>query len=105
MTEFKGTPGPWSWWTSNSFKRLSSASGKDGDVLCPTVCLSDGHPTLIVSKEDMALIESAPDLLEALQESVYRLDTLISTGSEVYLDVLARDKARAAIAKALGESV
>lgn len=28
------TPGPWKWWTSNSFLRLSSqATGKDGGVI------------------------------------------------------------------------
>jgi len=34
MEKFRGTPGPWEWWTSNSFLRLSSkATGKDGDVI------------------------------------------------------------------------
>lgn len=62
------TPGPWNWWTSNSFRRLSSeADGKDGGVICPTVSRSDGHPDLIVKREDMALIAAAPELLEALQ--------------------------------------
>jgi hypothetical protein len=103
MSEFKGTPGPWKWWTSNSFLRLSGADGKDGGVICPTVSSSDRHPDLIVSPADMALIEAAPDLLEALQGALYRLDLLISTGQEVYLDVLTRDKARAAISKATGE--
>lgn len=64
--EFKGTPGPWEWWTSNSFLRLSSkATGKDGGVIDSTV-MRDGHPTLVVKKEDMALIEAAPEMLDLL---------------------------------------
>lgn len=37
------TPGPWKWWTSNSFLRLSSqATGKDGGVIDFYV-MKDGH--------------------------------------------------------------
>jgi hypothetical protein len=54
-------------------------------------------------EDDMRMAIAAPDLLEALQGALYRLDLLISTGQEVYLDVLTRDKARAAISKATGE--
>jgi hypothetical protein len=62
------TPGPWKWWTSNSWRRLSQdvlRGAKDGGVLCPTLA-SDGHPDLSVTREDMALIAAAPDLFEAL---------------------------------------
>lgn len=97
-----GTPGPWKWWTSNSFRRLSSAN-KDGGVICPTVQLCDGHPDLIVSKEDMALIAAAPELLEALQECVYRIDSLIISGKATDLDRKHRDLCQAAINKALGK--
>ena len=68
MSEPKWTPGPWRWWTSNSWRRLSSDHRnhpQDGGVLCPTVSRSDGHPDLIVSDADMALIAAAPDLYEA----------------------------------------
>lgn len=88
------TKGPWKWWTSNSFRRLSGPDGKDGGVLCPTVSRSDGHPDLIVSKADMALIESAPDLLEALEAVVRVADR----------DTVEFNMARAAIAKAKGGS-
>ena len=68
MEEFKGTPGPWEWWTSNSFLRLSSkTTGKDGGVV-DSMVMRDGHPTLLVKKGDMALISSAPELLEAIQK-------------------------------------
>lgn len=65
------TPGPWEWWTSCSWKRLTSkdAAGRwmqQGNVLCPSIA-SDGHPVLDVSEADMSLIAAAPDLLEALK--------------------------------------
>ncbi|WP_433670407.1 hypothetical protein [Klebsiella michiganensis] len=97
--EFKGTPGPWEWWTSNSFLRLSSkATGKDGGVIDSTV-MRDGHPTLIVKKEDMALIEAAPEMLEALQEMVGSLGVMVSDPAHCPEII----KARAAINKALGK--
>ena len=100
----KHTPGPWKWWTSNSFRRLSGPDGKDGAVLCPTVSRSDGNPDLIVSKHDMALIESAPDLLEALEDCLYRIECTISKCEASLLDTETAKKARATIAKAKGES-
>jgi hypothetical protein len=60
----KHTPGPWEWWTSNSWRRLRSnpADGRDVGVVVPFVA-RDGHPDLEVSAADMSLIASAPDLL------------------------------------------
>lgn len=61
------TPGPWQWWTSNSFLRLSSqATGKDGDVI-DSFKMSDGATSLSVKVADMHLIAAAPDLLNELQ--------------------------------------
>ncbi|WP_105613160.1 hypothetical protein [Cronobacter malonaticus] len=99
--KFKGTPGPWEWWTSNSFLRLSSqATGKDGGVI-DSYAMSDGHTSLSVSEADMALIAAAPELLEALQISM----KVMQEGRNVsYPDLYgAINKARAAIAKAIGE--
>lgn len=63
----KHTPGPWQWWTSNSFLRLSSqATGKDGDVI-DSCKMSDGATSLSVKVADMHLIAAAPDLLNELQ--------------------------------------
>lgn len=63
----KYTPGPWQWWTSNSFLRLSSkATGKDGDVI-DSFKMSDGATSLSVKVDDMHLIAAAPDLLNELQ--------------------------------------
>lgn len=62
------TPGPWEWWTSNSWRRLSATdTRKDGDVLCPVVNPYDKHPDLSVTEPDMEFIAHArgdvPDLL------------------------------------------
>lgn len=69
--EHAASPGPWHWWTSNSWRRLGTPD-RDGIILCPHVNPSDKHPDLTVSTEDMALIESlrngAPDLLRAARE-------------------------------------
>ena len=59
------TPGPWEWWTSCSFRRLSAQG--DGDVLC-AVTQSDGHPDVHIENggwegPDGRLIEIAPTLL------------------------------------------
>lgn len=63
----KHTPGPWQWWTSNSFLRLSSqATGKDGDVI-DSFKMSDGATSLSVKVDDMHLIAAAPNLLNELQ--------------------------------------
>ena len=100
MQEFKGTPGPWEWWTSNSFIRLSSkATGKDGGVIDSNV-MRDGHPTLIVKKEDMALIAAAPELLVALQQCVEWLDIHSCAGSAESICV---EESKLIIAKALGK--
>lgn len=63
----EATPGEWRWWTSNSFRRLSSdATGRDGDVLRGVV-YRDGQPGVEVSDSDAALIvalrNAAPALL------------------------------------------
>lgn len=92
MEDYKYTPGPWKWWTSNSFLRLSSeATGKDGDVI-DSYRMSDGHTSLSVKYEDMHLIAAAPELLEALQDLEARACIYMNTS-----------KAKAAIAKALGK--
>ena len=103
MEEFRGTPGPWEWWTSNSFLRLSSRStGKDGDVI-DSFMMSDGHTSLSVKQEDMALIAAAPELLEALHKlRVYAEDVCGVCPDDCHEEhplILASS----AIAKALGK--
>lgn len=106
MEEKRFTPGPWEWWASNSFLRLSSkATGKDGGVIDSAV-MRDGHPTLLVKKEDMALIAAAPELLEALQclfDDYKELADSGDAGNWRVEDLPAGKKALQAIAKALGK--
>lgn len=66
------TKGPWRWWTSCSYRRLSSdATGKDGDVLRGDIQRHDGHPDVVCSDADRALIaharEDVPDFATALE--------------------------------------
>lgn len=104
MSEFKGTPAPWKWFTSNSHKRLSSVlSGKDGDVLY-AYNDSTGFPMIGCNERDMALIAAAPELLEALQN--LKREVVLSDIDLAYIESHFRphiDRARAAIAKALGQ--
>lgn len=62
--------GPWEWWTSCSFRRLSGPDGKDGGVL-RAVVYRDGQPGIEGSEEDMSLLAHArtdiPDLLEEVE--------------------------------------
>lgn len=98
MKRFMGTPGPWEWWTSNSFLRLSSkTTGRDGDVI-DSFGMSDGATSLSVKADDMNLIAAAPDLLEALQEIVFLYEH-----DEGCRELTEYKRAKAAIRKSLGE--
>ena len=97
------TKGPWEWWTSNSFLRLSSkATGKDGGVIDSYV-MSDGHSSLSVTYADMALIAAAPEILEAL----IRLEswaTAMHGGGVIYTGDHPIAQAKEAVSKALGRT-
>jgi hypothetical protein len=70
------TPGPWKWWTSNSWRRLRRDDfGIAQTVLEPCVA-TDGHPDVTVSEADMALIAAAPELLAALQSLIDRIEDM-----------------------------
>lgn len=72
----RATPGPWRWWTSCSFRRLSSdATGKDGDVLHGSI-QSDGVADIVGSEEDRALIEAAVNALPSLIAEMRRMRSL-----------------------------
>ncbi len=103
----KHTPGPWKWWTSNSWKRLMHENtGATIRILELCVC-SDGHPDLYVSEANARLIASAPDLLGALEKIV---DMNVQYCIDKYGDASRADSmacveiARAAIAKATGDA-
>lgn len=51
------TPGPWSWWTSNSTLRLTGADGRDGGVLYGYVHAGDGD--VYCSDANQAFIAAA----------------------------------------------
>lgn len=97
MSEFKGTPGPWKWFTSNSHMRLSSlATGRDGDVV-HAYTSADGMPVVNVKWQDAELIAAAPELLDAIQAlvSLYEHD-------EGCRELVEYKRAKQATSKALG---
>jgi hypothetical protein len=70
--EAKATPGPWKWWTSNSWRRLMrDYHGTTQGVAMPFVA-SDGHPDLDIGQADMALIvalrNALPQILSSMEE-------------------------------------
>lgn len=77
------TPGPWAWWTSCSYRRLSSdKTGKDGDVLYAAVH-RDGVGDVVGTDATKAYIAAAnPDriarILARLEAAEARLDWLHS---------------------------
>ena len=104
--EFNGTPGPWrvsddnitfSQVASDTYHQISAGAG---------YCLDDENKGFelsgFMSTSDANLIAAAPELLEALQECVYRIDVLISSGKATNLDIEASKKGNKAILKALG---
>jgi hypothetical protein len=82
----RATAGPWRWWTSCSFRRLSSdPTGKDGDVAYGCIQHSDGHPDIAINDADMTFIAAArtdlPSALRALataQGEIERLGDVVS---------------------------
>lgn len=79
----EATPGPWNWWTSNSWRRLKRYDrGITQNVLEPYVC-RDGHPDLSISEEDMAYIAAAsPDLILAMAAEIDRLTAQLDKARE-----------------------
>lgn len=75
------TPGPWEWWTSNSWRRLRNDCGRGvhSNVALPTVG-NDGQPDIQVRPEDMAFIAAArtqfPAALDALDRAERRIAEL-----------------------------
>lgn len=99
----KHTPGPWQWWTSNSFLRLSSqATGKDGDVI-DSFKMSDGATSLSVKVADMHLIAAAPDLLNELQRLRDYVINICGVDDGDCDSEHPLTSSKAAICKALGE--
>lgn len=67
------TPGPWEWWTSNSFLRLSGPDGRDGGVLY--ACnIRNEYATVVVSEADRRFIAEARTALPALIARIRELE-------------------------------
>lgn len=98
MTQFKGTPGPWSvnekgqHWNNKSLTHLEVIFGEDGECICDTV----------YQREDADLIAAAPELLEALQLAEKAMVEGRNVTYPEWYGVI--NKARAAIQKATGET-
>lgn len=74
----EATPGPWAWWTSCSYRRLSSeATGKDGDVL-HGVAHKDGVVDIQGSTANKIFIETFnPGTALALLERVRKAEARV----------------------------
>ena len=63
--------GPWTVWTSNSFRRITGPDRADGGVLHAYNQYRDGHPDLSMPEQQLqALVElrnALPEILRALQ--------------------------------------
>lgn len=107
MSDTKFTPGPWSVWTSNSYRRIGSDS--TGVEVCYGAVQRDGHPDLCFPNggftgPDARLIAAAPELLEALRDMLSGWNYIRSMHGDLYgvgWD-RAQGKAESAIAKATG---
>ena len=93
------TPGPWraNYRNSPSGEWFDGVVGPDGErIRVDGLTLTSGP----VARANSVLIAAAPDLLEALQEVM----EAHAVPSSICAERPAYDKARAAIAKALGET-
>ncbi len=90
MSEFKGTPGPW-----------FIADDALGNMT--HIVLSKQYPFEMMSEENLALITAAPELLEALQDFMAESSGNSKSCGHDFECICRFDKARAAIAKALGK--
>lgn len=69
---------PWSIWTSNSYRRICDADGRE--IIYGSVQRSDGHPDLTFHNggeegPDAKLVIAAPEMAEALRMLVCLIDT------------------------------
>jgi hypothetical protein len=99
------TPGPWKWWTSNSWRRLKADHGRDTpDVLMPCVH-KDGQPDITATADDMGLIAAAPQMLKAL-EAVDGLAAINALAPAVHgFEIETRAKVRAAVDALVKEAI
>lgn len=88
--------GPWVWYNNLSGEKIGiSDGGKD------VLYVNHSESIVIPREKDAHLIAAAPDLYEALQAC---LNFMENTESELGFSLESADQARAALAKARGES-
>lgn len=70
----KATPGPWKWWTSCSFRRLTEDrwDAQAGGVMHAFTC-RDGVADIEVSDDDMAFIAASRTAVPTLADAVLSL--------------------------------
>lgn len=109
MEKFKGTPGPW--FVSDNNSEVNEKLSDKGYHFISTESgfYSDEHDSGFelagcISIADANLIASAPDLLESLQWAMNKIGgyTQRTKSNGDYCDAV--DRARAAIARALGKN-
>lgn len=102
MKEFKGTPGSWEVEDNGYFYDINAARGTVGNVCSSASWFDNDEHRGPVAMANAHLIAAAPELLEALQLAEKAMvDGRNITYPEWYGVI---NMARAAIAKALGES-
>lgn len=79
----KASAGPWEWWTSNSFRRLSGPDGKDGGIAYATVA-RDGQPDISIREDDMEFIAHARTDVENLVHEVEYLRMRIAEWTDQF---------------------
>ena len=111
MKEFKGTPGPWFFGVEGEggkIHRRSRGFSSNRWHGNPGIYANGGKVKIVgcdeyyvfSGRENVSLLVAAPDLLEALQ---LMLDDYMSDKSNADYEFDIEKKARAAIAKALGD--
>ena len=103
MKEFKGTKGPW---FVDKFGDVNDTQEITDETFCIAACR--GVLDIERDSNNANLIAAAPDLLEALdkitKEYIFTRGQLNGDFEDDLVDVLCIKNARAAIAKALGET-
>lgn len=104
MNEFKGTPGPWFGDNSRAIGPKSTEDDQSYGMIIP-VGWVEFDPEVEVQVANQRMMAAAPELLEALQLLMAeQTGGNKSCGHNGFTCMCPYDKARAAIAKALGES-
>ncbi len=83
------TPGPWSIWTSNSWRRLGSDA--TGRLVCEPLKQRDGHPDLHFPNggedgPDARLMAAAPEMAELLRTAITFIEEETAILEECHLD-------------------